>query len=86
MKSCHFSSDGVDWKKKLWNLIEANKNSHFFFDEVPYGGNSGLKTNEFQNLSNLVSNDCCLWIAFQSDTTPNQKSLEKNSKKYIIYK
>jgi hypothetical protein len=64
--------------------VKENANYHFFFDEAPYGKKSGLIIEELQNLSNMVSRDCFLWIAFQSDTTPNKKSLEKNSEKFVF--
>jgi hypothetical protein len=59
------------------DLVTANPDSNFFFDEVPVGV-SGIMTRDLKDLSLKVSADKYLWIACQSHLPPNKKHLQGN--------
>ncbi len=60
---------------ELWELVKANSDSNFFFDEVPVGV-SGITTRDLKDLAVKVSADKYLWIACQSQLPPSKKHLE----------
>ncbi len=69
----------------LYNLLKENKGSNFFLDEVLVRS-SGLTGKSLAELSEMVDPDKCLWIACQSDKTPNENDQNLKGEEIISTK
>jgi hypothetical protein len=68
--------------KDLLELVNNNKESHFFLDEVHVSQNQ-IPSKVLAEISNIISKDNFLWIACQSDRLPTKT--DSNLKGKIVH-
>jgi hypothetical protein len=68
--------------KDLLELVNDNKESHFFLDEVHVSQNQ-IPSKVLAEISNIISKDNFLWIACQSDRLPTKT--DSNLKGKIVH-
>ncbi len=68
--------------KDLLELVNHNKESHFFLDEVHVSQNQ-VSSKVIAEISNIISKDNFLWIACQSDRLPAKT--DSNLKGKIVH-
>ena len=68
--------------KDLLELVNDNKESNFFLDEVHVSQNQ-VSSKVIADISNIISKDNFLWIACQSDRLPTKT--DSNLKGKIVH-
>jgi hypothetical protein len=68
--------------KDLLEVVNDNKESHFFLDEVHVSQNQ-VSSKVLAEISNIISKNNFLWIACQSDRLPNKT--DSNLKGKVVY-